>query len=103
MKTVKFFGFVICFFVLLNSFAPAKNAVIKNSLFAPLESGTKVSVKEQQGKFVFTLMEGIPQSHVVIEVGTDYLVVEDQTGLIQTRIPVTSLQSVVVMKLKKAP
>jgi hypothetical protein len=60
-------------------------------------------LKEINGRFELTLMDGIqePLTHKVIEVDSDYIVVEDIAEVIQTRIPIYAIKSVVSIKTTK--
>ena len=81
--------------------AAAPKAEAKKGLFAPLEVGQQVGLKEAGGGYTITVMVGVPLGQKVVEVGTDYVVLEDPTGMTQTRIPVTAVRAVVVTKLPK--
>jgi hypothetical protein len=58
-------------------------------------------VKEVAGRFEITLMKDVKLGQHVIEVGADYLVIEDIAGVTETRIHVTSIKSIVRLKLPK--
>ena len=63
-----------------------------------LKSGQSVNVKEVAGRFEILLMEEVPLSHKVTEVGADHVVVEDIAGVNETRIPVYSIKAIVRLK-----
>ena len=63
-----------------------------------LKSGQSVNVKEVAGRFEISLMEEVPLSHKVTEVGADHVVVEDIAGVNETRIPVYSIKAIVRLK-----
>lgn len=72
-----------------------------SGVFASLKVGQAINVKETGERYLLTVIEGeskLPQSHTVLEVGQDFVVVKDFTGLNETRIPVTSLKAVVNFK-----
>jgi hypothetical protein len=60
-----------------------------------LKEGQGVVLKEAAGRYEITLMEG---GHKVIEVGPDYVVVEDIAGVTETRIPAYSIKSITRIK-----
>ena len=68
-----------------------------------LKKDQPVVLKEIAGRFEITLMEAVPGplTHKVIEVETDYLVIEDIAEAIKTRIPVYSIKSVASIKTRK--
>ena len=66
-----------------------------------LKEGQTVALKESAGKYELTLMKNIPLGHKVIEVGSDYVVVEDAAGVTETRIHVTSIKSIIKLKIPK--
>ena len=47
------------------------------------------------------LLKNIPLGQKVIEVGVDYVVVEDAAGVTDTRIPVTSIKAITKLKVPK--
>src|SRR4051794_21059893 len=81
--------------------AAAPKAEARKGLFAPLEVGQQVGLKEAAGGYTITVVAGVPLGQKVVEVGTDYVVLEDATGTTQTRIPATAVRAVVVTKLPK--
>ena len=67
-------------------------------VFSSLEIGQKVNLKEEGQGFTITVFEKeIPQSHKVLEIGKDFIVLESVAGVEMT-IPVYSLRSVVKMR-----
>ena len=68
-------------------------------IFAPLEIGTKVSLKEAAGNYEIGVMPGIGLGYKVIEVGPDFVVLEDATGVTEKRIPIYSIRSVTITRL----
>ena len=73
----------------------------RKTFLSVLKEGQSVSVKEVGGRFEITLMKGVKLGHTVIEVGADYVVVEDAAGVTETRIPVYSIKSIVKLKVPK--
>ncbi len=65
-----------------------------------LKAGQSVTVKEVAGRFEIMIDDGLKDlSHKIIEVGPDLVAVEDIGGLIETRIPVYSIKSIVRLKV----
>jgi hypothetical protein len=66
-----------------------------------LRPGQPVSLKEIAGRYEIGTFRNGPTmlAHKVIEVGPDYLVVEDNVGVSETRIPVYSIKAVTTVKV----
>jgi len=64
--------------------------------FGPLKVGDKVVMREKGGRYEFTQLLAQPEafSHRVVEMGKDFVCVEDMTAFHRIWIPVTSVQSV---------
>lgn len=90
MKAIK----LICvgFFLLL--FVGAVNQDRPKKFLSRLKTGQIVSVKDVTGKYELIINEKAPVGSKVIEIGDDYLVIEDPSGLVETRIHVTSIKSI---------
>ena len=67
----------------------------RKSFLSVLKEGQAVVLKEAAGRYEITLMDG---GHKVIEVGPDYVVVEDLAGVTETRIPIFSIKSIARIK-----
>ena len=72
----------------------------RREFLAVLKAGQSVLIKEVAGRFTISMLDDDPGSlsHKIVEVGTDYLTVEDIAGVQQTRIPVYSVSSIVRLK-----
>ena len=73
----------------------------RREFLAALKPKQSVLIKETAGRFTITTMDDdVPDtlSHKVVEVGTDFLTVEDIAGIHQTRIPVYAISSIVRLK-----
>ena len=68
-----------------------------------LKKGQSIMLKEVAGRFEISSFDDGPAmlSHKVIEVGTDYLTIEDIGGLIETRIPTYSIKAIVLLKVPR--
>ena len=88
-------------FVVVASFTATSHGQEKTrkGFLSVLKEGQSVSVKEVAGRFEITLMKDVKLGPKVIEVGADYLVIEDITA--ETRIHVTSIKSITRLKLPK--
>jgi hypothetical protein len=67
----------------------------RKGFLSVLKEGQSVVLKESAGRYEITLMDG---GHKVIEVGPDYVVVEDLAGVTETRIPIYSIKSIARIK-----
>lgn len=90
-------------FVVVASFMASSHGQEKTrkGFLSVLKEGQSVSVKEVAGRFEITLMKDVKLGPKVIEVGADYLVLEDIAGVTETRIHVTSIKAIVRLKLPK--
>jgi hypothetical protein len=88
-----FFAVLLCAILAFACLSPEASGQEKGrkSFLSVLKEGQSVVVKESAGRYEITLMEG---GHKVIEVGPDYVVVEDFAGVTETRIPVYSIKSI---------
>ena len=68
-----------------------------------LKTGQGIMFKEVAGRFEVSMFDDDTQtlSHKVIEVGTDFLTIEDIGGLTETRLPIYSIKSIVRLKVPK--
>jgi hypothetical protein len=75
----------------------------QKGFLAGLKEGQSIMLKEIAGRFEISSFDDGQAiiSHKVIEVGTDYLTVEDFGGLFVTRIPVFSIKAVVLLKVPR--
>jgi len=77
--------------------APGKT----HGVLSVLHAGQSVNLAEIDGGYKLNLFEGGPEvlGHKVVEVGADFVVVEDIAGIQQLRIPVYSIKSVGITKI----
>ena len=94
------FAVVLCATVAVACLSPAANGQEKGrkSFLSVLKEGQAVVLKEAAGRFEITLMEG---GHRVIEIGPDYVVVEDIAGVTEIRISVYSIKSIARIKVAR--
>lgn len=87
--------------LLLLVAAAAPQAEKPGGIFAALEKGSKVALKETAQGFEIGVFPGVELAFTVKEVGQDYIVVEDITGITETRIPIYSVKCVRITRLPK--
>jgi len=74
------------------------NAEKPRGIFSSLHVEQKVNLKEEGQGFTITFFEKeIPQTHKVLEIGKDFIVLESISG-IETTIPVFAVKGIVKMK-----
>jgi hypothetical protein len=75
----------------------------RQGFLSVLKKDQQAILKEVAGRYDITLMEGVsgPLTHKVIEVDSDFIVVEDIAEVIQTRIPIYAIKSIVSIKTPK--
>ncbi len=73
----------------------------RKGVLAVLKEGQTVTLKESGGRYEITVLKNVPLGHKVVEVGPDYVVVEDAAGVTETRIPVYSIKAIVRLKVLK--
>lgn len=73
----------------------------KRTAFADLKVGQQVGLKDLGAIYEISVLDdNTPQSHKIIEIGSDFIILKDVAGVTQTTIPVTALKSIVRMKTK---
>ena len=100
MNTVRFSLVVAALLLAITATSNAQDKPKKNFLSA-LKEGQSIVLKENAGRYEITLMEDVRLGHTVIEVGPDYVVVEDAAKVTETRIPVYSIKAIVKIKIPK--
>ena len=70
----------------------------QDNFLSVLRKNQVVQLKEVDGRFVINIINGMRVGHKVIEVGDDYILIEEPSGYIETRIPVYSIKSIVRIK-----
>ncbi len=91
---------LLCATLALACLSPEANGQEKGrkGFLSVLKEGQAVVLKEAGGRYEITLMEG---GHKVIEVGPDYIVAEDISGVTETRIPIFSIKSIARIKVNR--
>jgi len=73
-------------------------------IFGGLKVGQKVTLADKAGVYEISLLnDGSIGSHVVIEIGAEYLVLDDLVAVSRRWIPATSVRSVVWTRIQNMP
>lgn len=92
-------------FLVLGVFTVSGQAPIEKqpNVLSALKEGQPVSIKEVSGRYDITTLEGVSgvQGHKVLTIGSDYLVVQDISGITEIHIPVYSIKAIIRVKLTK--
>lgn len=87
--------------VLLSTATSQPPPAARRTVFTTLKIGQPITLKEKSGLYeIGTTDEAGPLTHKVVEVGDDFLVVNDEAGSVESRIPVTAVRLVVHVKTK---
>lgn len=72
----------------------------RRTFLSALKEGQTVTLKETAGRFEIMLGDDKfgARGHKVVDVGTDYVVIEDLAGITERHIPVYSIVSIVKVK-----
>jgi len=103
MKSLGSIAFVMLMMGVLFSplFAQQQEQAKPTGVLANLKVDQAINVKEVGGRYLLTVIEGeskLPVPHTILELGSEYIVVRDFTGLNETRIPIYSIQAIVNFK-----
>lgn len=73
----------------------------KKTVFSTLRVGQSVTLKDKGSAWeIGTTDDEAPLTHKVAEISEDYIVLRDEPGAVETRIPVTAVQAVVHVRAK---
>lgn len=100
MNTVRVLTVLAVMLVVIPATSNAQDKPKKNFLSA-LKEGQSIVLKENAGRYEILMMKDVRLGHTVIEVGTDYVVVEDVAKVTETRIPVYSIKAIVKITIPK--
>lgn len=91
---------LLCATLALACLSPVANGQEKarKGFLSVLKEGQAILVKEVAGRYEITVMEG---GHKIIEVGPDYVVIADITGVTEIRIPTYSIKSITRIKVNR--
>ncbi len=72
------------------------------SVFSALKVGQSVSLKEMGSAFSITVFEPeLQQSHKVIEIGDNFIVLRDVAEVTETTVPIYAVKSIVKVKASR--
>ncbi len=97
--TILFLVVAVTFGIYLRDALGFANENAKSSVFKHLKKGQIVSLKENANNYSIQVLSNLPLGHKILEIGTDYLVLEDATASFTLSIPVTSIKSISYLKL----
>jgi hypothetical protein len=82
--------------------ASGQAAAERRGLLDVLQPRMAVSLRETAGRFEIGVLEGIaaPLGHEVLDVGSDYVVIGDISGMTRRSIPVLSISCISVSKIR---
>jgi hypothetical protein len=70
-------------------------------IFSSLKVGQPVNLKDEGTAFSISFIdEPLQLAHTVVEIGDDYVVVQDVAGVMDTLVPVYSLKGIVKTRTK---
>lgn len=96
-------GFLLCFVALLVASITVSGQGPENQrlgFLSAFKEGQSVTLKEVAGRYEITIIEDVQANEKIIGIGSDYLTIEDLTGITETKIPVYSIKNCV--RIKKA-
>lgn len=73
----------------------------QKGFLSALKVGQIVTLKEDAGRYEITVLKKAPLGHKIIEIGSDYVVIEDAARVTETRIPVYSIKAIIRLRLPK--
>lgn len=78
--------------------APAEK---QHSFLSALKEGQPVSLKEVSGRYEISSVQGVAavHGHTVIEVASDFVVIQDVAGVTESRIPLWSIKAIIRLKV----
>ncbi len=100
MNTLRFSLAVAALLLAITATSHGQDKPPKDFLSA-LKEGQTIVLKENAGRYEITVMKDVRLGHTVIEVGPDFIVVEDVAKVTETRIPVYSIKAIVKIKVPK--
>lgn len=103
MRTACWAGVVVVVLlaVVFGTAPGQQRADARKGLLAPLVVGNRILLKETPGGYTIRVTPALDEGPRVVEVGPDYLVVEDLLGTTQTRIPIYAIRSVTIVRVDK--
>jgi hypothetical protein len=91
----------LVFAMLLSTATSQPPPAARRSIFSTLKVRQSVTLKERAGLYeIGTTDEAGPLTHKVVEVADNFLVLRDEAGTVESRIPVTAVRAVVHIRAK---
>jgi len=80
----------------------ADDAKKPRGAFSKLKVGHQVTLRQESSGFMLSFFDDdkVPLTHTVIEIGDDFIVVEDVSATRETTIPIFALRSIEKVKTK---
>lgn len=100
MNTLRFILVLTVLLIVIPTTSHGEDKPRKDFL-SVLKEGQSVIVKEKGDRFEITIMKNLSAAHKVIEIGQDFIVIEDAAGITETRIPVYSIKAIIKVKVPK--
>lgn len=100
MNTLRFTLVMTALFIWMPATGYSQDKPRKTFLSA-LEEGQVVALKENNGRYEIRLVKDLQAGHRIIEIGPDYVVVEDAAKVTETRIPLYSIKAIIKLKVPK--
>lgn len=96
-------GLILVFILAIRAITPGQQpAQQRRDFLSALKVGQSVNVKEVSGRFVLSVIDdGQPLSHKVIEIGSDFVLLEDMAGVREIRVPLYTISSFTRLKSLK--
>lgn len=66
----------------------------KASIFKHLKKGQIITLKDNGHNYSILVLPNLPLGHKIVEIGSDYLVIEDSVSAYTFYIPVTSIKAI---------
>ncbi|MGE3406439.1 MAG: hypothetical protein AB7I37_06450 [Pirellulales bacterium] len=84
----------------VTAHAPAEK---QPTFLSALKEGQHVSLKQDAGRYEISTVEGVAavQGYKVMEIGADYVVIQDVAGVTESRIPLWSIKAITRLKVPK--
>ena len=93
MKCCVWIGFVLAAVIVAFGADDAKNP---KGVFFSLTVGQQVTVRQEPSGFTISYFDDdtVPLTHKIIEIGDDFIVVEDVAATRETTVPIYALRSI---------
>lgn len=93
-------GVVLVFILAIGAITPGQqSAPQRRDFLSGLKVGQSVNLKEVSGRFVLSVIDDGPAlSHKIVEVGSDFVLLEDVAGVSEIRVPLYTISSFTRLK-----